>query len=362
MTTTLLSGTTQPAKIPGKRNSADSVSNFAPLLRCVQEQGLLTPRTAWYVRAIALNLLAVASIVTGIVLTGPSWQVLWFAPVLALASARSAFIGHDACHSQITRNRRMSRMIGLVHGNLLLGMSQQWWNDKHNRHHANPNHIDKDPDVAADILVWTQGQARNRQGVRRWITRHQAWLFFPLTTLEGFALKVAGFAAVLSRPCGHRDLRGTRLLEGFTLTLHLGAYLTLLLTSMTPVQALAFALIHQMLFGLHLGMAFAPNHKGMEMPDGTVGKDWGHLRRQVLTSRNVRGGRVTDWLLGGLNYQIEHHLFPSMPRPHLKRAQPLVRDYCARMCIPYTETSAVESYRQALSHMHQVGLPARHGE
>jgi fatty acid desaturase len=328
----------------------------------VQEQGLLTSRTAWYVRAIVLNLLAVASIVTGIVLTGPSWQVLWFAPLLALASARSAFIGHDACHSQITRNRRVSRAIGLVHGNLLLGMSQQWWSEKHNRHHANPNHVDKDPDVAADILVWTQGQAKGRRGLRRWITRHQAWLFFPLTTLEGFALKVAGFAAVLARPRGRREPRSARLLEAFTLTLHLGAYLTLLLTSMTPLQALAFALIHQMLFGLHLGMAFAPNHKGMEMPDGTVGKDWGHLHRQVLTSRNVRAGRLTDWLLGGLNYQIEHHLFPSMPRPYLKHAQPLVRAHCARFSLPYTETSAVESYRQALRHMHQVGLPARQGD
>lgn len=360
--TTLIREGTRPASGPGARRPGDPASTFAPLLRCVQEQGLLASRTAWYVRAIAFNLLAVGTIVTGVVLTGPSWQVLWFAPLLALVSARSAFIGHDACHSQITRDRRVSRMIGLVHGNLLLGMSQQWWNDKHNRHHANPNHIDKDPDVAADILVWTQGQARGRTGLRHWITRHQAWLFFPLTTLEGFALKVSGFAAVLSRPQGRRQPRSARLLEGLTLTLHLGAYLALLLTSMTPLQALAFVLIHQMLFGLHLGMAFAPNHKGMEMPDGTtVGKDWGHLHRQVLTSRNVRGGPVTDWLLGGLNYQIEHHLFPSMPRPHLKHAQPLVRDHCLRLSIPYTETSAVESYRQALSHMHQVGLPARQG-
>jgi fatty acid desaturase len=359
---TSISEGTRSAGVLEAASPGEPASTFGPLLRRVQEQGLLSPCTSWYVRTIAFSLLAVAAIVTGVVVTGPSWQVLWFAPLLALASARSAFIGHDACHSQITRNRRLSRMIGLVHGNLVLGMSQQWWNDKHNRHHANPNHIDKDPDVAADILVWTQGQAVGRTGLRGWITRYQAWLFFPLTTLEGFALKVAGFGTVLSRTGGRRQQsqsRGARLVEGLTLTLHLGAYLTLLLTSMTPLQALVFVPIHQMLFGLHLGMAFAPNHKGMEMPDGIVGKDWGHLQRQVLTSRNVRGGPVTDWLLGGLNYQVEHHLFPSMPRPRLKRAQPLVREYCARLSIPYTETSAVESYRQALSHMHQVGLPAR---
>jgi len=105
-------------------------------------------------------------------------------------------------------------------------------------------------------------------------------------------------------------------------------------------------------------MAFAPNHKGMEMPDPD-GASWGHLRRQVLTSRNIRGGTLTDWFLGGLNYQIEHHLFPSMPPPHLHLAQPLVRAHCRDLGISYTETGLVDSYRQALSHMHEVGEPLR---
>lgn len=147
-------------------------------------------------------------------------------------------------------------------------------------------------------------------------------------------------------------------MEGALLVGHLAAYATLLLTTMSPGRALAFAVIHQALFGLHLGMAFAPNHKGMEMPDPD-GESWGHLRRQVLTSRNIRGGTLTDWFLGGLNYQIEHHLFPSMPRPHLRLAQPLVRAHCRNLGIPYTETGLVDSYRQALSHMHEVGEPLR---
>lgn len=147
-------------------------------------------------------------------------------------------------------------------------------------------------------------------------------------------------------------------MEATLLVSHVAAYATLLLTTMSPGRALVFAAIHQALFGLHLGMAFAPNHKGMEMPD-PAGEPWGHLRRQVLTSRNVRGGALTDWFLGGLNYQIEHHLFPSMPRPHLRLAQPLVRAHCQDVGIPYTETGLVDSYRQALSHMREVGEPLR---
>jgi fatty acid desaturase len=134
-------------------------------------------------------------------------------------------------------------------------------------------------------------------------------------------------------------------------------YAALLLTALPLPQAVAFAALHHALFGLHLGCAFAPNHKGMEMPE--EGARWGHLRRQVLTSRNVRGNPVVDFLLGGLNYQIEHHLFPSLPRPHLRLARPLVRAHCARIGVPYTETGLVDSYAQALGHMHAVGAPLR---
>ena len=149
-----------------------------------------------------------------------------------------------------------------------------------------------------------------------------------------------------------------RLVEGSLLALHLAGYTTLLLLAMSPLHALAFAALHHALFGLHLGSAFAPNHKGMEMPD-PHGDRWGHLRRQVLTSRNVHGGLVTDFLLGGLNYQIDHHLFPSMSRPHLRAAQPSIRAHCTALGLPYAETGLVESYRQGLRHMHEVGADLR---
>ncbi|MFJ8139506.1 fatty acid desaturase family protein [Streptomyces sp. NPDC096013] len=337
---------------PGNAVAAPPGSEFAPLLRMVKGRGLLERRYAWYARCIAANALALAGIATGIVLIGDSWLTLLLAPLLAVFGARTAFIGHDAGHSQIAGGRTVNRVIGLIHGNLLLGMSYSWWNDKHNRHHANPNHIDKDPDVVADILVFTGEQARHRSGFRRWLTSNQAWLFFPLTLLEGIALKVHGFQDLRRQP------RQERAVEGALLVGHVVAYATLLLISMSPGKALAFAALHQALFGLHLGLAFAPNHKGMEMPDPD-GERWGHLRRQVLTSRNIRGSVLTDWLLGGLNYQVEHHLFPSMPRPHLRRAQPLVRAHCQDVGIPYVETGLVDSYRQALRHLHEVGEPLR---
>ena len=122
---------------------------------------------------------------------------------------------------------------------------------------------------------------------------------------------------------------------------------------LSPVKAVVFVLVHQGLFGLYLGCSFAPNHKGM--PILTANDDSDFLRRQVLTSRNVRGGWLTDLALGGLNYQIEHHLFPSMPRPNLRHAQAdrarLLPGAWPVLC----QTSLLDSYRQALRHLNAVG-------
>ncbi len=348
-----------PAPAPPAARNRAAGSEFSPLLRLVRSQGLLAHRPGWYARDIALTLLGFAAVAGALLLTGPAWWSVLLAVPLALLSARAAFLAHDAGHAQITADRRAGRVIQLVHANLLLGMSREWWNDKHNRHHAHPNHLDKDPDVAADVLVFAEHQTAGRTGLRGFLTRHQALLFFPLTTLEGLALKLYGVQALLAKDGPYRTRRA-RLTEAGLLVLHFAGYAALLLTALTPAQALVFAVVHQMLFGVHLGLAFAPNHKGMERPDEHEdGDSWGHLRRQVLTSRNIRGGALTDWFLGGLNYQVEHHLFPSMPRPHLRLAQPAVRAHCRALGIPYTETGFVDSYRQALGHLHDVGATLR---
>lgn len=330
---------------------------FAPLLRQVKEQGLLERRTGWYAAVIAVNALVLAALCLGVLAAGGSWWVLALAPPLAVFSARTGFIGHDSGHSQIASSRRVNRLLGLIHGNLMLGMSSAWWNDKHNRHHANPNHVDKDPDVGAGVMVWTQAQAEGREGLSDWLSRNQARLFFPLLLLEGIALKVSSIQMVMSGKGWDRRGRA-RALEAALLACHFAGYTALLAAAMPLGRAVAFVAIHQALFGLHLGCVFAPNHKGMEMPDPD-GERWGHLRRQVLTSRNVHGGRLTDWFMGGLNYQIEHHLFPSMPRPNLGRAQGLVRRHCGQAGISYAETGLVDSLRQAVRYIHAVGAPLR---
>jgi fatty acid desaturase len=326
-------------------------SDFAALARCIAQAGLLDRRPGYYVARIT----AVGTLFTGawaaFVAIGDSWWQLLVAAVLAVAFAQIALVAHDLAHRQVFRTRRPSEISGLVAGNLAVGMSYGWWMEKHTRHHANPNHEELDPDVAPDILVWSTDQARASRGLPRFIGRWQAYLFFPLLTLEGLNLHVASVRA-LFRPTVKR-----RWLEAALLLAHFGGYLSALFLVLSPGKALVFLAVHQGLFGVYLGCTFAPNHKGM--PPLTEADRLDFLRRQVLTSRNVRGGRLVDVALGGLNYQIEHHLFPSMPTPNLRKAQPIVQAYCAEVGVPYHETGLLASYGQALRHLHAAGVPLR---
>ena len=185
----------------------------------------------------------------------------------------------------------------------------------------------------------------------RLLYRFQAYLFFPLLFLEALSLHAAGIRALA------KGSARNRLSEAVLLAVNLVGYVVIVFLVLPPVKAVVFIAVQQGLFGLYLGISFAPNHKGMPILDADDQKDF--LRRQVLTSRNVKGGWLTDLALGGLNYQIEHHLFPSMPRSNLRRAQPIVRDYCGRQEVPYCEAGFMSSYAQVLVHLDSVGRSVR---
>jgi fatty acid desaturase len=339
------------ASSPQATSPARRGSDYAALSRLVRQAGLLDRRPGWYAARIGLNTVMLAAGWTAFFLLGDSWWQLATAVWLAVVFAQTAFLGHDAGHRQIFRRRRANDLVGLVLGNLLIGVSYDWWVGKHNRHHSNPNHEDLDPDVIIGTVAFTPDQARARRGLTRVMARYQAWLFFPLLTLEAVHLHGASVKAVV------RDTVRSRPLEALLLLAHLAGNLTALLLVLSPLRAAVFAIVQQGLFGLYLGCAFAPNHKGMPML--TEADKLDYLRRQVLTSRNVRGSRLVDFALGGLNYQIEHHLFPSMPRPNLRRSQALIRGFCLQHGLSYHESTAFGSYAQALRHLHAVGAPLR---
>ena len=328
---------------------APPASDYRLLADQVKAAHLLDRRPGLYVTRMALTVAALAAAWTSLLVVGDTWAAMGVAPILGFAFTQVAFLGHDAGHNQIFRSHRANRLVGLVFANLLTGLSFGWWVPKHNAHHAHPNVVGRDPDIGtgAVALTFTTEIASSRRGAGRFLARNQAWLFFPLLLLEGAGLHISGVDDVIRR----RSRSGAS--EAALLAVHGALYVAALLWVLSPLRAFVFVVFHQGLFGLYLGCSFAPNHKGMPVLRDESDLDF--VRRQVLTSRNVTGGWFVAFLFGGLNYQIEHHLFPAMPRANLSRARKIVRVFCTERGIAYEENSMVGSYRQALHYLKLAG-------
>lgn len=324
-------------------------NDFLELSRRVKAAGLMARRPGWYAaRGIVLAAGFAGATALLLSLGQTPWQ-LAVAALFGVLFTQAAFLGHDAAHQQVFSSSKRNEQLSRVVANLVVGLSHGWWARKHGKHHADPNTIGKDGDIATGAIVFDPADVPTRTGVLGWVTRHQGWLFFPMLTLEGLNLHVSAVRTVASR----RDLPD-RGLEAALLAVRLLGFPALLVLVLGPALAAGFLGVQLVVFGVYMGATFAPNHKGMPLIGERETVDF--LRRQVLTSRNIRGGRVTAWAMGGLNHQIEHHLFPRMPSVNLRRAQPLVREYCNEKGIPYTETGLIEAYGIVVRYLNRVGM------
>jgi len=337
------------APVPAR---AATAQDYSALAAYVRESGLLRRRYVYYWTRLVAVVLAFASIWVAVVLVGDSWWQLAVAAGFAVVLTQIAFLGHDSAHRQIFDSGSWNDWTSRILAGGFVGLSHTWWRNKHNRHHASPNQVGADPDIAPGVVVWTQDALETRSGWRAWFGRHQGWFFFPLLTLEGLSLHVSSVRLLLAK--------GTvphRWVEAPIVITRLAVYVGLLFWLLPPGKAFAFIGVQMALFGVLLGGSFAPNHKGMPIIPADLKVDF--LRRQVLTSRNIAGGTAVDFMMGGLNYQVEHHLFPSMPRPNLKHVQPVVRDYCEKLGITYTEVGFFRSYKIVVDYLNRVGLAVR---
>ena len=321
-----------------------STASFHALALRVRTMGLLDRTPGYYRLKITLTILAFFAGWALFVMVGNSWTALAVAPLVGMMFTQLGFIGHDAGHNQVFGVRRRNRMLGLIVGNVLTGLSFGWWVPKHNAHHAHPNEMGRDPDIGEGPVL------ASSSALAVWLTRRQAPLFFPLMLLRSVGLHVLGIKRLLQQ----RDRASA--VEASLITLHAALYLTVVLWVLSPLKALAFVVVQQAVFSVYLGISFAPNHKGMPIIES--GTAAGFARRQVVTARNVSGGWFTTFMLGGLNYQIEHHLFESMPRPNLRRVQGLVRDFCVASDLGYREETFVGSFREIVQHLSDAGAAA----
>lgn len=268
------------------------------------------------------------------------------AVLLAFVFAQLGLLGHDAGHNQVFASARLNTMLGRICGNLLLGMGLGWWREHHNAHHASPNQEGRDPDADLGVLALSPEQAARRHGFQGWCSRRQVFLTPLFASLQVFELHRYTVNFLVSR-------RGKSIyMEALLIAAHFVLYLGLLFVSLGFVRGLVFAVVQRIVSGWYLNIIFGTNHTGMPLLTETQRMDF--VQQQVATSRNVRIPRPLAFLFGGLHLQIEHHLFPTMPRNQLHRAQPLIKAFCAQHGLAYRESGFAATYVEIYQHMWRV--------
>ncbi len=324
---------------------------YLQLRRQVAEKGLLDRQYAYYATTVLCTLAALLLGIAIIVVFDQFWVQVLNAVFLAVVFAKFGFIGHDSGHRQIFRSAFKNDLVMLLAG-FVTGMTPSWWQDKHNTHHRNPNQLGYDGDIEVSVFAFTEQQALDSRGLMRLFVRYQALCFYPMLLLTSLSLLGGGLAYLVRRERVKYPLAEiTLVVAGVAL------YLAVLFVFLPPWQAAVFIVVHRALAGLHMGSVFAPNHKGMPVLEPDTKLDY--LRQQVLTARDVIPNPVIDFGYGGLNYQIEHHLFPNMPRNRLKDAREVVKSFCRDRGIVYHETGFWRSHREILGYMHEVSAPLR---
>ncbi len=344
-----------PLPARGAPPTRPPVTAYAELRRVVVAAGLLDRAYGYYVvlglRTYALFALALAlawALPPTLLGTGVASVALGFALV------QLGLLGHDAGHMGVFRSARWNWVLGEICWSLTLGVGFWNWRDRHNAHHAHTNETAGDPEIRGMALVaFTEEDAQSRQGWQRRAVGYQGTLapiLLLLTSLAALVLRVDGWLYALRR------VRGTRrLVEVALLSLNLAVWAVAI--ARLGGHWLAVFIGSQLVAGLYLSLVAAPNHKGM--PVWTQGVQLSFMERQVLSSRNLLPHPVTDFVYGGLNYQIEHHLFPTMPRAHLGRARALIKPFCEAHGLDYEEVSPLASYQAVYAELHRVARSVR---
>lgn len=250
----------------------------------------------------------------------------------SLVFYRLGWLMHDAAHggtfSSTVANKRFAALTAGIMGEFPSG-----WSYGHGRHHAAPNVRGRDMDQSER---WDPSRR-----YRTWAGAFVGLLLFSKfkgrylpKTLLLLGLRDGYFCYQHARANFRRELAAS--IGGFTLQL---TFFTVLFGAWGPLLFLA----HTSIGMLYLNTVFAGNHYDLESFDEADAAKLSFAELQVRTSRNYPPGALAAFVFGGLEYQIEHHLFPSMPRAGLRKAAPLVRTFCEAHALPYRQQSFIGS-------------------
>jgi fatty acid desaturase len=318
-------------------------------------RGLFEPSCRWRWRLLIWApalLLAYCGLV--VLPVGPLWLLL--APVCAVALLTMGFVGHDAGHYALSRRRWVNDVWGQLAMTVMCGMSFGFWRSRHNLHHVRCQEIDGDPDMHFGFLFSVYPNSASWQTpLGRFFLRIQKWAFWPLASFYWVALRYDAIRDLFQRP------KETRI-DRFLLPLHwIGLLVVPGLVWSWPAAILAYVTV-SCLSSLMTASVFIPNHMGMRRVDR--GEKLSYIEQQVTTSRNISNPPLLDFYFGGLNSQIEHHLFPRVPHHRYRAMRAIVRAFCRERGLAYEEATfyralaSVGQHLGAMTAAHAASRPA----
>ncbi|TMQ51146.1 MAG: acyl-CoA desaturase [Candidatus Eisenbacteria bacterium] len=289
----------------------------------------------------------------------PAWPMLGLSILMGLGFAGIGFnVAHDALHGAYTSSRWKNRLLGFTFE--LVGASGYMWKITHNViHHTYPNVHGLDEDLEVSPMLRLSPEAKHRP-----VHRYQHWyalVAYSVTTLFWVFLK--DYHYFLKRDLG--PLKGRQHSHGQVLTLigsKLFYYAYTIVIPLLVVKvpwwqfAIGFVAMH-LTSGTVLGVVFQLAHVVEETDhpvpdvDGAMENAW-MVHQMETTSNFANKNRLLTWYVGGLNHQVEHHLFPKICSVHYPALSRIVRRTAEKHGIPYhhheTLRAAVGSHLRTL--------------
>jgi cation diffusion facilitator CzcD-associated flavoprotein CzcO len=266
--------------------------------------------------------------------------------VLAFTSVQAGFIAHEAGHGAITKRSWLAKSIGQFFNTFLTGLCYSHFQYIHTRHHSHVNEQAEDLDMQSDFFsLYPKSASDKDTRFGQFITRYQAYLIWPLVSLQGFTLKIDSFNTLRKNP------KATRI-DQIALALHLLIWFGLPVYILGLIPALLNYVVMTWFIGPYLGIIFLVNHIGTRVIGPN--ENMPTFFQRLVTTRNVGNSKIEDLVFGGVNNHIEHHLFPTIGSFRLRHARVITREFCKEHRLPYREMSWLQAAGEVFTYLNQI--------
>lgn len=329
------------------RHPADD--DFEKLVKEFHEKGYFTTDFSYYVKKSIFIFCLLACVFCFVIKFESFWMHMLGAVFLTFVWQQSALVMHDFMHSQVFRKHSIDRVFGVFFGTTVFGISAHWWRDEHILHHGLCNTVDVSKNWA-DPQMWELSWAQNtklfplfKQKMDYYMIKIQQFTFVPVVVLIGRYEIIWDSFRKEKRP-----------IEWVGIFFHV-VWLSYLLSHLPNWGEVAlFYVIAATYEGwLHFQLILSHYCKLFCTIEEYHSTSWYVV--QTLSNLNIKNPWYWDWYYGGLNYHIEHHLFPTMSRKYLRTASDRVREVCKKHDIEYDYCTIVEALVKTLKHLKDVG-------